>query len=264
MLLLIYGTGARRRLREPPRGLKWTIYLNNTEADSETKPVNGYFIRQSSTVNQIDRTETDRLAVCHLSPSGEYDALSRLKKMVQYYASQQILRCDLLLSVTQYNIVSSMFANSKIIGLSPELLDLDINSPFAVPFPFEIDLPQSMRPTPLQKQQPHHPWIDLLPIPNLRDSILRHLLPDELDLLCGDLFGRCGKGTGQVGLVVWGESWDSFAYEISETVFMAWAGLLRHCPELVYSTNYWRQGRGEPALDISLLSQAGNSVHPQQ
>jgi hypothetical protein len=143
-----------------------------------------------------------------------------------------------------------MFCNSQLIGLSPEHLDLDIDSPFTIPCRRSLELPDSLQPTVLQKLQSHHPWIDLLPIPRLRDTILRYLLPDELDRLCCDLFGKHEKAAGQAGLIVWGESWDPSAYEVSELVFTNWPQLLRHCPELVYSTNIWRSKRGEQRLSV--------------
>lgn len=115
-----------------------------------------------------------------------------------------------------------------IIGLSSELLDLDIDSPFTTSPLHNVDLPISLQHTAVQMQQLHHPGIDLLPMPSLRDAILQYLLPEDLDRLCGDLFGQCGNGSRQVGLIAWGESWDPAAYEISYPDFMAWSKLFQH------------------------------------
>ena len=67
--------------------------------------------------------------------------------------------------------------------------------------------------------------------------------------LCSDLYGL-NNASGEVGLVVWGESWDPLAYEVSEKVVEKWSWILKDSPELLASTNYWRRKRREKPLRL--------------
>jgi hypothetical protein len=154
--------------------------------------------------------------------------------------------------VTQYNIVIAMFSNSELIGLPSEMLALEINSPFNYAGPQKREFPLSLHPTLLQRQEPHHPWIDLLPMSSMRDIMLQHLNPDDLEELCGDLFGPCGRGIERVGLIIWGDAWDPSAYEISAPVIRKWGRMFRQCPDIIRSTNRWRTQRGEKPLSLPM------------
>jgi hypothetical protein len=92
--------------------------------------------------------------------------------------------------------------------------------------------PITLRPTQIQKDIIHHPWIDLFPIPQLRDNLLvamnAGLLDD--DELCADLLRvrDCDDG---LQLLVWGGSWDIRGWE-ANTAFLKWGWLMKGCPEL--------------------------------
>lgn len=70
------------------------------------------------------------------------------------------------------------------IGVLPLIWSLESLSPFALPanaFADYSHLPANLRPTQLQRTMPHHPMIDLLPWPSVRNKLLLVLsLPAEL------------------------------------------------------------------------------------
>ncbi|KAH0530326.1 hypothetical protein TsFJ059_004958 [Trichoderma semiorbis] len=105
-------------------------------------------------------------------------------------------------------------------------------------------VPPSLHPTSLQKSQIHHPYIDPLPIPSLRDALLRYEgLYNDYDF-CRDMIGDVGKA----GIMVWGDPWDPYGLEVSESFANKWLWLLKSCHEVLVSTNYWRAQRGEADL----------------
>lgn len=161
---------------------------------------------------------------------------------------------DHLLSLIKYNLYRAVAANSWSIGIDPRLMHSDIPSPFTSNDPANYSLcqslPPSLRPTALQRSVPHHPYIDLFPFPNMRDRLIQmgHTLNE--DELCEDFAGESldlefGEHTG---LIVWGEPWDPKGWELAEPLWKKWSLLLKGCPGLLDSTNYWRQKRDEAPL----------------
>lgn len=175
---------------------------------------------------------------------------TQLKKKVAEGAANKVQSPQLLLPVTQFNSMRAMFENAASMGLTMDVLSEDIASCFNIAGPLNLRLPPSLEPSATQKSVVHHPWIDLLPIPSVRDALLRNMESCDEDELCGDLFGICGPAP-EMGLLVWGESWDPSAYEVSERVLRKWRGFLIDCPDLLKSTNYWRKRRGEKALELA-------------
>jgi hypothetical protein len=161
---------------------------------------------------------------------------------------------DHVLKVAKFNVFRALLSNSLTLGFPAEerMEDAALS-----PFPrFQgigsttALLPLSLHPTKLQCQVPHHPWIDLLPIPRMRDNLLRAGdTYDDLEL-CADLIGYYNSPTARTGLIVWGEPWDPEAWEVTESFVWRWGWMMRGCEELVRSTNYWRLQRGESPLDF--------------
>jgi hypothetical protein len=92
---------------------------------------------------------------------------------------------------------------------------------------------------------PHHPWLDFFPFPKMRDCLIMaaHLFDDEE--LCHDLMAFWDTRNTNATLIVWGQSWDPWNWEVTEEFAAKWGWLLRGSPELLVSTNYWRKRRGE-------------------
>lgn len=110
--------------------------------------------------------------------------------------------------------------------------------------PPTLSTPKSLTPTPLQLTLPHWPYIDLLPLPALRNKLLQaHDIIDPRDIW-QDL------ANGEVK--VWGtQSWDERGWEITEPFARKWWFLMDE--EVLGTTNFWRAARGEQGLDVGTL-----------
>lgn len=159
-------------------------------------------------------------------------------------------RVDLLLTLIQFNILRALLINTKSLGWDFEWLECgEPISPWNRSFgKVERPCPPSLQPTQAQRNITHHPWIDLWPIPKMRDNLLlAEGLYDEDDL-CNALVEFQDISNDQSGLVVWGEPWDPACWEVSETFARNWGWTINGCTELWESTNRWRAKRGEELL----------------
>ncbi|RDW61150.1 bZIP transcription factor [Aspergillus mulundensis] len=179
---------------------------------------------------------------------------------------------DLLLPLTRVNVLRALHTNIAILGYTATEMHDAAVSPFATIGPVKPCLrntedpsfPASLRPTPTQLCTPHHPWLDLLPIPNMRDTLIRaeSALGNAFDdiALCRAM---CGHGTlsppdpggvkgdigrGETGIIIWRDPWDPAGWEVTETFVRRWGWVVRGCTELFRSTDWWRGVRGERAL----------------
>lgn len=172
-------------------------------------------------------------------------------------------RPALLPSLIRLNAVNAVSSNAVHIGIPLQGLCCDdVISPWNALGPSSADgtlvksaCPESLRPTRLQIEIEHHPWVDLLPFPQLRDNMLKGYTGgvfDE-DELCIDILGlMSSQGLDDAYLIVWGEAHDGSSWEVSVGFLRKWGWLLKGCPELVESTNRWRQQRGEAKLNIQV------------
>ncbi|KAI1423482.1 hypothetical protein F5Y12DRAFT_757233 [Xylaria sp. FL1777] len=163
------------------------------------------------------------------------------------------LPADHLLTLVRYNLYKACAANAEILGLEPRALHDDITSPFCNPRTFNHPLPDSLAPTETQTTVLHHPYIDIFPFASLRDKLILLQGTFSEDELCADLGGK-NSTTEHTGLIVWGDSWDPMAWEVSEYIAIKWSWLLDSCEELRVATNFWRNTRGEAPLRDALLS----------
>ncbi|KAJ2904804.1 hypothetical protein MKZ38_007160 [Zalerion maritima] len=176
----------------------------------------------------------------------------------------------------------------------PTQVQTQRNQPSSSLSPYhQSSIPPSLHPTPLQLTIPHHPWLDLLPYPAMRDALIQYSVnssPAEWervqDDLCDDLCdveaeleacdaaGSVADGTG-MGLagsgaksgaaeeakgpaaalalsgprfIVWGESHDPFAWEVSQEFVTKWGWIVKGCDDLRKSTDAWRARRGESGV----------------
>ncbi|OBT71629.1 hypothetical protein VF21_08951 [Pseudogymnoascus sp. 05NY08] len=165
---------------------------------------------------------------------------------------------SILPSLSQFNFVKALFANIEVLGLSDEEMDDEALSPFnrlLGPFPLQPDLimarfsnlPTALQPTGLQRSTAHHPWIDLLPMPAMRDNIFRQEVDsfDEVEL-CHAMRGQAPDLNP--GLLVWSDPWDPAGWEVTEEFIRSWGWVIAGCADLLHSTNTWRARRGEKPL----------------
>ncbi|KAJ9258809.1 hypothetical protein DTO212C5_8681 [Paecilomyces variotii] len=178
-----------------------------------------------------------------------------MRKTYEHYSlnSPQPTQLPMLIRL---NVLNALSHNATLLGIPVEGLCRDeFISPFSEQGPCSSDaIPPSpscaanLLPTVLQKTVKHHPWIDLFPIPRMRDNILSAIVAgvfDE-DELCGDLLSVEDDGQGEKpALIVWGEPWDPRSWEASDAFLIKWGWLIEGCPEILEATNFWRQRRRE-------------------
>ncbi|KAJ9488928.1 hypothetical protein VN97_g4340 [Penicillium thymicola] len=152
---------------------------------------------------------------------------------------------DLLLNLSRINVLRAAYQNAAILGMTAELMcQDDAVSIFCVDGPRAIQeqdsTPASLRPTTLQREISHHPWLDIFPFPRMRDNLMRagdHLDDDEL---CHDLTAFWDTRRSNATLLVWGAPWDPQNWEVTEDFAKKWGSFLQGCPEILRSTNFWR------------------------
>jgi Domain of unknown function (DUF3425). len=120
------------------------------------------------------RSKIQKRRFCELETHEKNDFLQQLHDVVHNSMTRHLLDSELLALVPRFNIFRAMISNAAYLGLTMDLLREDISSPFNVLLPESpnLHLPPSLRPTTLQRQVIHHPWIDLCPIASIRDALL--------------------------------------------------------------------------------------------
>ncbi|GLA21662.1 hypothetical protein AnigIFM62618_011693 [Aspergillus niger] len=138
----------------------------------------------------------------------------------------------MLLHLIQFNFIKALVQNMAILGLSSEQMDDDAISPFNKLGPWQAEqdyhddfgasLPPSLRATVIQRTVLHHPWLDLLPIPQMRDNlILAGESYDEMQL-CLDMKGHGRVHADNAGIIVWRDPWDAEGWEVTESFARSW------------------------------------------
>lgn len=75
---------------------------------------------------------------------------------------------------------------------------------------------------------------------------------------CRDLMGFWAMPDEDNCMIVWGDPWDPMKWEVTETFLRRWGWLVKGCPEIIWSTNFWRQVRGEKRLPWKISFGEGN------
>lgn len=150
------------------------------------------------------------------------------------------------LILSEYSVHRAFVTNAAMLAIDTvTLADWNGLSPWTVVNPFAApseSFPGSLSPTPLQLRTYHHPFLDLIAPPDLRDNILIAVLEDDQeDHLCQSIH--------EDGLKVWGEQpWSPMGWEFSQSFVDQWAWLLDDGS--INSSNFWRFERGEPPLKL--------------
>ncbi|KAK6222662.1 hypothetical protein LQW54_000843 [Pestalotiopsis sp. IQ-011] len=122
----------------------------------------------------------DTVCVLEVHPEHNKSALQAFDAFVRHCSVSAPPRLEFLPILTQFHFTRALLANLDAMGLSQnQMHDDDALSPFNTTGPWATvmaprldSLPHALRPTELQVAIPHHPWIDLLPLPQFRDTIL--------------------------------------------------------------------------------------------
>ncbi|SPN99603.1 uncharacterized protein DNG_02455 [Cephalotrichum gorgonifer] len=160
-----------------------------------------------------------------------------------------------LLPVSELTILRAMLRISQRLNVT-SFWQLDAASPFttgsATP---QHELPVSFRPTPSQLLVPHHPIIDILPWPNVREKLIGIMqLPDEVRPEGAEgpmalLNFAYDIEDGAEGIRIWGaDVYDPGAWEVGQVLFERWWFLFDR--EIVANSNRWRMLRGASALRL--------------
>lgn len=171
---------------------------------------------------------------------------------------------DHLPGIIHLNFLRSLANNADVLELGVDWLNCDVVSPLGFLGPAQITrhhpaqgrLPENLMPTALQLKTPHHPWVDLFPLPQMRDNFLvatTETLSEEDEIrLWNDMIEHMADSVSHsTGLIVWGEPWDIQNWEATEGFLRNWGWLLHGCPQILESTNYWRAQRGDRPLAMS-------------
>ncbi|CAH0052435.1 unnamed protein product [Clonostachys solani] len=163
--------------------------------------------------------------------------------------------------LVRLNLLNALANNAYKIGLSPcSLCNDDIISPFNFAGPDQTwqtiprtECPDTLTPTDLQIQVIHHPWIDLIPFPTLRNNLLREVdagTVDDDDLCCDlmDISDSDPNLINRPAMIVWGQASDDKVWEVNAAFLRKWGFLVKGCPDIIASTNSWRAKRGEGPL----------------
>ncbi|CAH0044978.1 unnamed protein product [Clonostachys solani] len=212
-----------------------------------------------------------------------------LRSAYESLSSTPSPRQDLLLSLIQYNVLRGIFDNKvAIMSLVTYFADSQLRVTFQkddhptraviLPRTTREALPPSLLPTELQMTAEHPTWIDALPIPGMRDNLIkreggfdprefaRDLVGDLLDITrhympqsekysddylgSGPLQGDDELTTTRKGLIVWGEPYNAANWEVTPGFVRKWRWAMEGCACLMESTNRWRESRGEEPLPV--------------
>jgi hypothetical protein len=232
----------RRRRQAPKKSLSKSAPLSKGPEAAD----------QSKAENQPDQSKQVK-CFNNLSPSGIQELMHQYEHLARQEYALGSPRVDQLLTLIQFNVFRALISNTATLGFSMAWLEEDALSPFPSQPPLNIQsCPSSLHPTQIQRKVPHHPWIDLFPFPRLRDNLLLAEGSYDEYALCNELVDFCDVPNEKTGLIVWGEPWDPFGWEVTSSFLERWGWVVKGCEELSKSTNYWRAKRGEGALVVEV------------
>ncbi|OLN85653.1 hypothetical protein CCHL11_08267 [Colletotrichum chlorophyti] len=202
--------------------------------------------------------------VSTFSHCSEEDA-ARKRAALERFAEQALMSymtadpcADHHLRLIQFNTINAFTRNAAALGYEFDWLVCAAISPFGcggqsrnAVSASAAGVPSTLEPTNMQLTTRHHPWLDLFPIPQMRDNLLiaaSVLSPENEQRLFDDVMDSDGGKDEWAGLLVWGEPWDPQSWEVSVPFLQRWGWLVRGCPEIIASTNRWRCQRGEKPI----------------
>ncbi|KOS45077.1 hypothetical protein ACN38_g3952 [Penicillium nordicum] len=226
---------------------KWIVYVDDSnlpKRSTSTEEATSHQVTQLS----LPLNQNEEYLSYFKSP--ERDAfMNKLYGKALHTIENPVLSRNPTFCDAQFNVFRAISINASLMGLTFDLLNEDLASQFNLvgPLMSAVHLPASLFPSQKQRNIIHHPWIDLIPVLSLREALLIRADVIDEDELCVDFHGTCAQSQ-EVGVRVWGEAWDPFAYEFSEAIIRKWRWMATDCPDIVKSSNYWRRQRGEKPI----------------
>lgn len=168
-----------------------------------------------------------------------------------------------LLPMNELTVLRAVLRISERLNV-PSFWSLDASSPFTTGAAAPLSVPAPWRPTPAQLTMQHHPIIDFMPWPRVRDNLLNVMaLPDE---------ARPAGAVGPLALVnfaydvedssegmrIWGDDiYDPSCWEVGQVLFERWWFLFDR--EIIENSNRWRRARGASTLRIRDVGSGGSA-----
>ncbi|KAI3554139.1 hypothetical protein CABS02_05554 [Colletotrichum abscissum] len=161
-----------------------------------------------------------------------------------------------LLPLSDLKLLTGLLRVATRLGSESVMWDPAATSPFTLGAGTPVEqLPATWKPTAAQVLVPHHPIMDFLPWPDVRDRIINLFsLPDG---------ARPPAARGQLGLVnfaydledssegarIWGgDPYDASSWEVGQVLFERWWFLFDR--SVIAQSNRWRSLRGAKALEM--------------
>ncbi|OCL09275.1 hypothetical protein AOQ84DRAFT_25212 [Glonium stellatum] len=172
------------------------------------------------------------------------------------------------LSLVRTSTLQAYLSNARAIGMSiDELYRDDCSSPFYRPQTngtqdmsvvlksFSDEIAPHLRPTSAQVLHPHHPWLDLIPFPTLRERAitLASMNPPLLDVkeLKLDVIMNDGLTCWHVSEKSSAQPWDMRSWEAAPWFLRKYWMLIGGLESEVWAqTKWWRGMRGEKEVDL--------------
>ncbi|KAK4234445.1 hypothetical protein C8A03DRAFT_47220 [Achaetomium macrosporum] len=204
-------------------------------------------------------------------PSSNHDTSTTSTTTISSTATTESFADSYYLSVPPLTLLRALVRIATRLNAMPSAWSLTAASPFNTGLgPDPSQLPPAWQPTPTQLTVPHHPVLDLLPWPGVRDRMIGYLSLD-LPVDVGDGGGNTdggvsgggsGSGTGSrlldfiydmedgaEGVRIWGaDPYDEANWEVGQVVFERWWFVFDK--RVVELSNRWRRRRGAEPLRI--------------
>lgn len=153
---------------------------------------------------------------------------------------------------------------NRIAGDKSSLWDINATSAFATPgsAPPTSHLPRTWQPTRAQLLIPHHPLLDFLPWPSVREKIIQLFsLPEDMRPPAAQSPTALVQFSydledGAEGVRIWGgDPYDPANWEVGQVLFERWWFIFDS--QVIEQSNSWRGMRGAAKLRISGSARTG-------
>ncbi|KAL9127324.1 MAG: hypothetical protein Q9175_007757 [Cornicularia normoerica] len=238
----------RKSRKNGPKDKKKYAKKNENEQHSKgTSDIAGFSEEAATwTESENPRTDTSREVLevlCTTSSSSSPLIEDDVVNTIQSIFATPGLAEHHYISLMEYSVLRAFVQNASLLRIDLFVLaNDDALSPWTTSNPYPAFAQHDLTPTPLQLSTPHHPYVDIIAPPSLRDNILLSIMTNEQeDQLCYEM--HCGSFT------IWGsQPWNALAWEISQAFVTNWAWLMDN--EIIRCSNFWRGERGEGPLVV--------------
>ncbi len=108
--------------------------------------------------------------------------ITSVDDLTQSFGSMPGLFEHRFLRLTQYSLLRALVQNAAFLGLKfLFLMDDEALSPWTWSNPYSASSPHDLSPTTVQLSTPHHPYLDIIALPALRDNVLLACLDEETE-----------------------------------------------------------------------------------